>query len=130
MFILLTRLGRLFVGTAVVIAVIGFMGFNTLTTVPVASKHKDPPCTINPSTVAVNQAYTVSATGLPTTAPVYLIVTPPGGTSSVAQVPVSSSGTWSGTESGGVAGTWTYTFSGLQTNNKYGAVATCSAQVI
>ncbi|PYQ63712.1 MAG: hypothetical protein DMF54_15960 [Acidobacteria bacterium] len=130
MFILLSRLGRLLVGTTVVIAVTGFMGFNTLTTTPVASKHKDPPCTISPSTVAVNQAYTISATRLPTIDPVYLIVTPPSGSSSVTPVPVSSTGTWSGIESSGLAGTWTYTFSGLQTNNTYGAVATCSAHVI
>jgi hypothetical protein len=39
MFIFLTRLGRLFVGTVVVIAVTAVLGFNTLTTtaVPVAS---------------------------------------------------------------------------------------------
>ena len=71
-----------------------------------------------------------SATRLPTIDPVYLIVTPPSGSSSVTPVPVSSTGTWSGIESSGLAGTWTYTFSGLQTNNTYGAVATCSAHVI
>lgn len=39
MFIFLTRLGRLFVGVAVVIAVTSVIGFNTLTTSLVASKH-------------------------------------------------------------------------------------------
>ncbi len=39
MFIFLTRLGRLFVGAVAVVAVTSIIGFNTLTTVPVASHH-------------------------------------------------------------------------------------------
>jgi hypothetical protein len=111
------------------VIIIGAVTVLTNSMVPVASKHKDAACAIGASTVAVNQAYALSATGLPTTDPVYLIVTPPSGVGSVSQVLVSSTGTWSGTESSGLTGTWTYTFSGLQTNNKYGAVAICSVHV-
>ena len=39
MFIFLTRLGRLFVGAVAVVAVTSLVGFNTLTSVPVASHH-------------------------------------------------------------------------------------------
>jgi hypothetical protein len=42
MFRFLQRLGRLFVGIPIVIAVTAIMGFNVLTAVPTASKHKDP----------------------------------------------------------------------------------------
>ena len=40
MFIFLSRLGRLAVGIAAVVAVTSVIGFNTLATVPVASKHQ------------------------------------------------------------------------------------------
>ena len=40
MFIFLTRLGRLVVGMAAVVALTSVIGFSTLTTVPVASKHQ------------------------------------------------------------------------------------------
>src|SRR5437867_1199361 len=39
MFIFVTRLGRLFVGAVAVIGVTSIIGFNTLTSVPVASHH-------------------------------------------------------------------------------------------
>ena len=39
MFIFLTRLGRLFIGAVAVIAVTSIIGFNSLTSVPVASHH-------------------------------------------------------------------------------------------
>jgi hypothetical protein len=86
-------------------------------------------CTISASTVALGDAYTVRAAGLPTMAPVYLIVAPPGDASTVSEVYVSSTGSWTGTEASNLAGTWTYTFSGLMPNNKYGTVASCSVQV-
>jgi len=68
MFIFLSRLGRLFVGTAVVIAVTAILGFNTLTRndVPVASKHKDPgACTVAMgSVINGQQRLSVTAWGL------------------------------------------------------------------
>ena len=91
-------------------------------------KH-DPPCTVNPNPAAVGQAYTVSASGLPTTDPVWLISQAPNGSSTVSEVYVSSDGSWSGARVADQAGTWTYTFSGLMANNKYGAVSTCTEQV-
>jgi hypothetical protein len=86
-------------------------------------------CTISAGTVALGDAYTVRAAGLPTTAPVYLLVAPPGSASTVSEVYVSATGAWAGTEASSLAGTWTYTFSGLMPNNKYGTVASCSVQV-
>jgi hypothetical protein len=60
---------------------------------------------------------------------VWLIVTPPSGSSSVSEVYVNPDGTWTGTASGYIAGTWSYTFSGMMWNNKYGTVASCTVQV-
>ena|SRR5437867_376053 len=54
MFILLTRLGRLFVGAVAVIAVTSIIGFNTLTTVPVASHHSSGTSTSSLSLVLLN----------------------------------------------------------------------------
>jgi hypothetical protein len=42
---------------------------------------------------------------------------------------VSSDGTWTGTDAATAAGTWSYTFSGVLLNNKYGTVSSCSVQV-
>jgi hypothetical protein len=89
----------------------------------------DPACTANPNPAAVGQAFTLSASALPTTDPVWLIVQPPSGHGTVSQVYVSPDGTWSGSEVGNQSGTWTYTFSGLMNNKKYGAVEFCSVQV-
>jgi hypothetical protein len=89
----------------------------------------DPPCTINPSPAAVGQMYAVSATELPTTAPVWLITGRPDGSSTVSQVYVDSDGSWTGPRSSDQAGAWTYTFSGLMANKKYAAVSTCSVEV-
>ena len=58
MFIFLTRFGRLFVGTTVVVAVTSVLGFNTLTAVPVASHSSGhggtsttaASCVLNPAT--------------------------------------------------------------------------------
>jgi hypothetical protein len=56
MFVFLTRLGRLVVGIPVVIAVTAILGINTLTALPVASKHKDPgSCTVAMGTVINGQ---------------------------------------------------------------------------
>ncbi len=95
-----------------------------------AASHKaDPPCSINPSPAALNQTFTISASGLPTVDPVWLISSPPSGSSSVSEVYVNADGTWTGTASGNLRGTWTYSFSGMLSNNKYGTVASCSVQV-
>lgn len=88
----------------------------------------DPPCTTSASPAVVGQAFTLSATGLPTTDPVYVIVQPPSGNSTVSPVYVGSDGNWSGVEVANQAGTWTFTFSGLMNNNRYGAVSTCTVQ--
>jgi len=60
MFIFLTRLGRLLVGAVAVIAVTSIIGFNTLTTVPVASHHPGGATTSSLSLVLLN-----STDGLP-----------------------------------------------------------------
>jgi hypothetical protein len=88
----------------------------------------DPACTANPSPATVGQAFTLSATSLPTTDPVWLIVQTPSGNSTVSEVYVGADGTWSGSEVANQAGTWTYSFSGLMNNNKYGTVELCTVQ--
>jgi hypothetical protein len=67
MFVFLTRLGRLVVGIPVVIAVTTILGINTLTALPVASKHKDPgSCTVAMgSVINGQQRLLVTASGLP-----------------------------------------------------------------
>ena len=66
MFVFLTRLGRLVVGIPVVIAVTTILGINTLTALPVASKHKDPgSCTVAMgSVINGQQRLLVSVVGL------------------------------------------------------------------
>jgi hypothetical protein len=93
-----------------------------------AKRHADPSCSASPYPVAVGQSFTISASGLPTVDPVWLIVQPPSGDSTVSEVYVNPDGTWSGSEVANQAGTWTYTYSGLMQNRKYGAVATCTEQ--
>lgn len=88
----------------------------------------DPACTASPSPVVVGQPFTLSATALPTTDPVWLIVQPPSGNSTVGVVYVNSDGIWSGPEVANQSGMWTYSFSGLMNNKKYGTVETCSVQ--
>ena len=89
----------------------------------------DPSCSANPNPAAVGQSFALGATGLPTSDSVWLITQPPSGSSTVSAVYVNPDGTWSGSETANQSGTWTYTFSGLLSNNKYGAVATCTEQV-
>ena len=66
MFVFLTRLGRLVVGIPVVIAITTILGINTLTALPVASKHNDPgSCTVAMgSVISGQQRLLVSAAGL------------------------------------------------------------------
>lgn len=98
--------------------------------------HADMPapgtCAISPNPVAVGRAYTIAAVGLPVVSPDYLIVGRPDGTSVYyPQYPlaVDPDGSWSGIDSAGMAGTWTYTFSGQLKDHKYGAAASCSVAV-
>lgn len=88
-------------------------------------------CSINPSPASVNQSYTISASGLPTKDSNWLLTYPPSGqaNATVEPVYVSSTGTWSGTKSANATGVWTYVFSGLLKNHKYGTVAECSVQI-
>jgi len=129
MFTYLSRLGHLFIAIPILVGVIVIFGSGALSPVPVASHHKDPSCSISPNPAGLNQAFTISAAGLPTIDPVYLITTPPNGGGGVKAVIPNGDGSWSGTAVGNLAGTWTYTFSGLMANNKYGAVASCSVRV-
>ncbi len=84
--------------------------------VPVASKHKDPACTISPSPAALNQAFTIGVTNLPTGGTVNLIITFPSGTTATSPIAVSSNGTYTLTESSansipaGQSGTYSYQF--------------------
>jgi hypothetical protein len=89
----------------------------------------DPPCSVNPSPAVVGEPYIVSTNGLPTATPVYLIVQPPAAMSTSSPVDVSADGTWVGTEFANEPGTWTYTFSGVLSNHKYGTVSSCSVLV-
>ena len=78
-----------------------------------ASAKKDPGCSGSSSSVALNQAYTVSAFGLPTGSDVNLVVTYPNGTMMVGVIPVNSDGTFTtNPQSAGAAGTYTYQFVG------------------
>jgi hypothetical protein len=119
MFIFLTRIGRLFVGSTVVIAVTAIIGFNALATVPVASVQKDPSCTVSPNPAALDQLFTISAAGLPTGSAVNLIITFPNGTAATSPISVSSNGTYTLTMSSAGSmfpseqtGTYTYQFVG------------------
>jgi hypothetical protein len=92
--------------------------------------HRDPSCSASPNPAAVGQSFTLSAVGLPTIDPVYLIVQSPSGDRSVRPISgLGADGSWTGSEVANTAGVWTYTFSGLMQNKKYGAVANCTQQV-
>jgi hypothetical protein len=141
MFIFLSRIGRVFVGTTVVVAVTSVLGFSTLTTtaVPVGSVQKNPSCTVTPSTAVLDQLFTISATGLPNGGAVNLIITFPNAIAQTAPISVSSNGTYTLTESSASSifpseqkGTYTYQFVGRMKwpqgtfNQSY---ATCSVNV-
>jgi hypothetical protein len=116
--------------TAVMVA--GFVALVLPFAATSAATHRrgDPPCTVTPSPATVDSSVALGATGLPTVDPVWLTVQPPSGSGSVSEVYVDqSTGTWSGSEFVNQAGTWTYTFSGLLWNRKYGTVASCSVNV-
>src|SRR5712692_6158203 len=119
MFFFLTRIGRLFVGSTVVIAVTGIIGTNALTTVPVASVQKGPSCTVSPNPAALDQLFRISAAGLPTGSAANLIITFPNQTAATSPISVSSNGTYTLTMSSAGSmfpseqtGTYTYQFVG------------------
>jgi hypothetical protein len=98
---------------------------------PAGAAKRDPYCSSDSSQVALGQSYSVSAVGLPTGGDVNMIVTYPYGTM-IGVIPVNSDGTFTTTQSGGSAGTYTYQFVGKVKwpqgtfNQSY---ATCSVQV-
>lgn len=119
MFTFLTRLGRLFVGVIVVVGVTGLFGFRALTTVPVAATHKAPACAVTPTSVSLNQSFSVNAVGLPTGSPVNLIRKYPNGTTETMPISIASGGTYSLTQSSADSvlpsqqtGAYNYTFVG------------------
>lgn len=105
-----------------VFAGVGYAGHGPL-------PNHDPACTSSANPAVVGQAFTLSATELPTTDPVWLIVTTPSGSGSVSEVYVNADGSWSGSEVANQPGAWTYSFSGLMNNRKYGTVESCTVQV-
>lgn len=116
-----------FIPVAIIATVAGVL----LVSPAIAGKrHGDPSCSASPNPGIVGQSFTLTAVGLPTTDPVYLIVQSPSGDSTVSALTwLGSDGSWNGPEAANEAGVWTYTFSGLMQNRKYGAVATCIEQV-
>jgi hypothetical protein len=89
--------------------------------------HKsDPPCTINPSSVAVGDVYVVTATGLPILSAVNLWVTDPSGTTTGSPLGSTPDGTFALNESSSSGGTWTYVFSGPTKVNNTQIYASCS----
>jgi hypothetical protein len=140
MFIFLTRVGRLFVGAVAVIAVTSIFGFNSLTSVPVASKHlagSGSACSVTPSTVALDQPFTIYATGLPSSN-VNLIRQYPNGSTETMPISVSN-GSFTLTQSSADSvfpseqtGTYTYLFVGKVRwpQGTYNQIyATCSVSV-
>jgi hypothetical protein len=102
-----------------------------------AARH-DPPCTISPGSVSLDQSYTVSAQGLPTGGTVNMIVTYPNGTTGTGPVSVASDGTYTFTQSSANAmpaeqsGTYAYQFVGKVTwpaGTFKQLYASCSVQV-
>ena len=66
MFTFLTRLGHLAVGIPILIAVVAIFGVSTLSSLPVASRHKDPgSCTVAlGSVISGHQRLLVTAAGM------------------------------------------------------------------
>jgi|SRR5690242_3030299 len=118
MFIFLSRLGRLFIGATVVVAVTAIFGINTLTTSLVGSRQASTTCSVSPSSVALNQSFTITATGLPNSS-VNLVRIYPNGSMEIMAIPVSSGGTYTIVQSSADSvfpsqqtGTYTYKFVG------------------
>ena len=95
-------------------------------------------CSISPSQVVLDQAWTVSAWELPTGAGVNLITTYPNGTTTTGLISVASDGSFTTTQSSAAAlpaeqtGTYSYQFVGKVTwpaGTFTKSYATCSVQV-
>jgi hypothetical protein len=80
-------------------------------------RQSDPPCTINPSPVAVGETYVVTVSSLPTDTAINLWVTDPSGNIVGSPLGSAPTGGFNLNESSSFAGTWTYTFSGPTKNN-------------
>ena len=93
-----------------------------------AAPHKDPPCSISPSAVAVGQMYVVSVAGLPALSPINLVVANAQGTTAS---PLGSTpdGTFNLSEMSPVAGTTSYQFTGPFKNSNTTVYASCSVSV-
>jgi hypothetical protein len=65
----------------------------------VGSHRSDPPCSISPNAVALDQDFTISATNLPTGPTVELIKQYPNGTTETGPIAVASDGTYNLTQS-------------------------------
>jgi hypothetical protein len=99
---------------------------------------RDPPCSISPGSVNLDQSYTVSASGLPSGGTVNLIVTYPNGNTLTGPISVASDGGFTLAQSSANAmppeqvGSYSYQFVGKVKwpqgtfNQSY---ATCSVQV-
>src|SRR5437879_9857068 len=128
-----SRAGRLLVGIWFVILVTSLSGSNLI---PVASVQQAS-CTVSPNPAALDQLFTVSATGLPST--VNLIITFPNKTAATSPISVSSNGTYTLTMSSAGSmfpseqtGTYTYQFVGRikwPAGTFRQTYATCSANV-
>lgn len=94
-----------------------------------AKPKKDPPCTINPSPVAVGQNYVVSVSGLPAGVPINLWVTDPNGQTSGSPLGSTGDGTFGLNESSSFPGSWKYSFSGATKNNPNTTVTYSSCSV-
>jgi hypothetical protein len=90
-----------------------------------SARHSDPPCSINPNPVSVDQTYVVSVSGLPTDTAINLWVTDPSGNTVGSPLGSAPTGSFDLNESSSSAGTWTYTFSG-PTKQKTTVYASCS----
>jgi hypothetical protein len=129
----MSRLNRIAVGTALA----ALLAVPALVSTAGAARH-DPPCSVTPGSVALDQSYTVSASGLPTGGTVNMIVTYPNGLTGTGPVSVASDGTFTLTTSSASAlppeqtGTYSYQFVGKVRwpqgtfNQTY---STCSVQV-
>jgi len=93
-------------------------------------------CSIAPNPAAVGQTYTVSASGLPTTTPVYLLILPPQSAGYITheqQVTPDANGNWSGTfvaDEPDDTGKWDYEFDTTSTTGWTAQkVAVCSVTI-
>jgi hypothetical protein len=107
MFIFLSRVGRLLVGSVIVFAVTSIFGLNVLTTSLVASHQATTSgCSISPASVTLNQTWTVSAWSLPTNSTVNIIITFPDGSQYEGTTTVNSNGTFTTTGNSDMSASW------------------------